>query len=209
MSNSNKKKPTDDAPHPAETVRAPVLSAPPTPGLMSADAGNMDKIRDILFGNQARDYEKRFIRMEQQLSQDAAELKEELLRRIDTLENYIKQEFSDINDRIKRESGDRSSGEKRLQADMEESFGTLNKKLILEEENLAKKSAELRAKILEQSKQLSTDLQNKFDLVSQNLKRAAEELDDAKVNRSDLSGFFLETAMRLSGDDAMGGLLKE
>ena len=39
---------------------------------------SVDKIRDILFGSQMRDYDKRFTRLEERLSQDAITLREEL-----------------------------------------------------------------------------------------------------------------------------------
>jgi DNA anti-recombination protein RmuC len=180
-------------------------------GSEMAEVGNMDKIRDILFGNQAKDYEKRFIRMENQLTQEARELKEELLKRIDSLEVYFKQEMKDINDRIKNESNERADSQKNIQTELKEVFESLTKKLLQEEENLAKKSTELRDQILEQSKQLTAEILSKSDHASSNLRQTARELDDAKVNRSDLSGFFLDLAMRLSGDDGMGlsGNLKE
>ncbi len=167
-------------------------------------AGNIDKIRDILFGNQAKDYEKRFVRMENQLIQESVELKEELLKRIDSLELYVKQEMKDINDRIKKESDERIVSDKDLHQALKESFETLNKKILQEETNLAEKSTELRDQILEQSKQLSAEIRSKADHASNSLKQTANELDDAKVNRSDLSGFFLELAMRLSGDQNLG-----
>lgn len=168
------------------------------------DVGNIDKIRDILFGNQVKDFEKRFIRMENHFVRESSELKEELLKRIDSLEIYVKQEMKDINDRIKNESNDRAISNKSIQQELKERFETLNKKLLEEEENLAKKSTELREQILEQSKQLNAEIRSKSDHASNNLKQTANELDDAKVNRSDLSGFFLELAMRLSGDDNNG-----
>lgn len=171
-----------------------------------AEAGNMDKIRDILFGNQAKDYEKRFIKMEARLAQEANELKEELLKRIDTLEIYIKQELKDINQRIKNESNERVDSQESIQRELKKGLEALTKKLLNEEENLAKKSTELRDQILEQSKQLSQEILTKYDQASGNLEQAAQELDTAKVNRSDLSGFFLELAMRLSGEDAAGSL---
>ncbi len=167
------------------------------------DAGNIDKIRDILFGHQTRDYEKRFTRMEHQVAQEAAELKTEMLKRIDSLENYVKQELKDLNQRLKNEAGERTDSQTMIQRDLKDAFETLNKKLLQEEENLAEKSSELRDQILEQSKQLSADLLAKFEQASGNLKTAAGELDDAKVNRSDLSGFFLDLAMRLSGDEGI------
>ncbi|MFH2093012.1 MAG: hypothetical protein ABIJ31_11670 [Pseudomonadota bacterium] len=169
-----------------------------------ADAGSMDKIRDILFGNQARDYENRFSKMEQQLTRDAAELKEELLKRIDALETYIKQEMSDINDRIKNESNERTDAHKLVQREIKDGLESLNKKLVHNEENLTKKSTALREQILEQSKALSTEILSKYDQTANNLKQASRQLDEAKVNRSDLSGFFLDIAMRLSGEDSVG-----
>jgi len=171
-----------------------------------AEVGNMDKIRDILFGNQAKDYEKRFVSMENRLAQEASELKEELIKRIDALEVYIKQEIKDINSRIKNESNERSDSHKIIQSELKQGVESLNKKLILEEENLAKKSTELRDQILDQSKQLSGEILFKYDHASKNLKQTAQHLDDAKVNRSDLSGFFLELAMRLSNDENKGPL---
>jgi len=194
---NNTRKPTDPDPSPHKNTM---------PGLGGdiADAGSMDKIRDILFGHQAKDYEKRFLKMENHLNQEVGELKDELLKRINTLEGYVKQEIKDIHQRIKNESNERVESEKTLHRELKEAVESLTKKLLNDEENLSKKSTELRDQILEQSKQFSSEILSKFDQATNNLKKAAQELDEAKVNRSDLSGFFLEIAMRLSGDDHIG-----
>jgi seryl-tRNA synthetase len=175
-------------------------------GNESAEVGNMDKIRDILFGNQAKDYEKRFATMEKRLAQEAGELKEELLKRIDALEIYTKQEIKDINARIKKESNERGDAHKKIQDELKQEVESLNKKIIEGEENLSKKSTELRDQILAQSKQLSEEILSRYDNASKNMKHTAQELDDAKVNRSDLSGFFLELAMRLSNEGNTGSV---
>ncbi|HCY84624.1 MAG TPA: hypothetical protein DHV36_05760 [Desulfobacteraceae bacterium] len=193
-----KKSSKDEAPEAAPAEPQAAKTAP-VPDI--ADAGSMDKIRDILFGNQARDYDKRFSRMENQLNQEAAALRQELLKRIDTLESYIKQEIKDINTRIKNENAERTESDAQIQKDLKEMFETLSKKLHQEEENLAERSAELREQILEQSKQLSNDISTKHEQATQSLKQAAMELDDAKMNRADLSGFLLDIAMRISGDE--------
>lgn len=170
------------------------------------EVGNMDKIRDILFGNQAKDYEKRFATMENRLGQEAGELKEELLKRIDALETYTKQEIKDINARIKNESNERVDAQKIIQDELKQGVESLNKKIVTGEENLAIKATELRDQILSQSKQLSEEILSRYDNASKNMKLTAQELDDAKVNRSDLSGFFLELAMRLSNDGNTGSV---
>lgn len=165
------------------------------------EVGNMDKIRDILFGNQAKDYEKRFVAMEARLAQEAGDLKTELLKRIDALEAYTKQEIRDLNTRIKNESNERVDSHKAIQDELKQGVDSLNKKLVQGEETLATKSTQLRDQILNQSKQLSEEILTKAENAAKNLKHTALELDDAKVNRSDLSGFFLELAMRLSSDE--------
>ncbi len=53
-------------------------------------SGNLDKIRDILFGAQAREHERRFAQLEQHLIREAADLRNDLKRRFETLEGYIK-----------------------------------------------------------------------------------------------------------------------
>ena len=49
------------------------------------DGANVDKIRDILFGSQMRDYEKRFSRLEERLTKAQDTLREDLKKRFDAL----------------------------------------------------------------------------------------------------------------------------
>ena len=193
-------------PNREKSPQLPISNDNSSVGNELTEVGNMDKIRDILFGNQAKDYEKRFAAMENRLGQEAVELKEELLKRIDALETYTKQEIKDINARIKNESKERVDSHKIIQDELKQGVESLNKKIVTGEENLAIKSTELRDQILSQSKQLSEEILSRYDNASKNMKLTAQELDDAKVNRSDLSGFFLELAMRLSNDGNPGSV---
>src|SRR5215212_4784716 len=72
-----------------------------TPSL--AEASNIDKIRDILFGVQMRDYEKRFTRLEERLLKESQDLRDETRRRFDSLEAFIKSEFAAVTDRLQSE----------------------------------------------------------------------------------------------------------
>ena len=55
--------------------------------------GNIDKVRDILFGGQMRDYERRFAKLEERLARDTAELKDEVKKRSDGADR-VRQERS-------------------------------------------------------------------------------------------------------------------
>jgi len=172
----------------------------PMVGSEAPDAANMDKIRDILFGNQARDYEKRLAQMDEKLTRETKDVREEILKRIDGLEIYIKKEMKALSERLKNEAGDRTAGDKELTKEFRDTSASLNKKIAQVEENLAKSSTDLRDHILDQSKRLSTEIQEKYEQTSKDLKRAVRDLGEAKVDRSALATLLTEVAMGLSGD---------
>ena len=48
------------------------------PQVIQTGAGNVDKIRDILFGSQMRDYETRFARLEETLAKEISDMLEKI-----------------------------------------------------------------------------------------------------------------------------------
>src|SRR5215813_12388102 len=75
-----------------------------------AEGGNIDKIRDILFGAQSRDIEKRILRLEERVAKETAALREDVNKRLEFLESYIKKEVDALTDRLKVEQTERSEG---------------------------------------------------------------------------------------------------
>src|ERR1700740_3851373 len=78
------------------------------------EGANVDKIRDILFGSQMRDYEKRFTRLEDTVTKAVETLREDMTKRLDTLSNYIKEETDSLGQRVKTEKSERAEGLKEL-----------------------------------------------------------------------------------------------
>ena len=75
--------------------------SPDRAGVAAQAGGNVDKIRDILFGSQMRDYEARFARLEETLVKETVEIRETSRRRFEQLESYIKREFETVQARFK------------------------------------------------------------------------------------------------------------
>jgi hypothetical protein len=172
------------------------------------DTGNVDKIRDILFGQQIREFEERFFKLEEKLSQETTKLRHETLRRLDSIETFIKSEMDSLAERLKHEAEQREQNEQNLRGDMKDSTMTLNKKIVKVEESLSHKSRDLREQILEQSKTLLEDMHKKYESASDQLAQAAGELQSKKVDRADLSEYFSELSLRLSGDDNLKSILE-
>ncbi|MDQ6990694.1 MAG: hypothetical protein Q9M11_03080 [Mariprofundaceae bacterium] len=166
----------------------------------SMETGNVDQIRDIIFGAQMRDYEKRFIRLEERLLSESNSLRGETNSRLDTLENYIKQEVSSLSDSISVERGEREDDTRHLSNELNKQSQEQDKKLSQLQQSSTQAQADLRDALLEQSKSLLTEIQNARNTLSASLDKSTEELRDDKADRRALADMFSEFAMRLNGD---------
>ena len=78
------------------------------------DGANVDKIRDLIFGSQMRDYEKRFTRLEERLAKAADALRDDMKKRFDALESFVGQEMESLGQRLKTEKSERAESLKDL-----------------------------------------------------------------------------------------------
>lgn len=166
------------------------------------DSGSVDKIRDILFGNQMRDFQRRFSQMEDHFAKATQDLRDETYKRLETLEKFFQKEQDTLKDRIKSEANQRENDDKKLQDDLKNTASSLKKDLSSAEEKFLELTSELRQQLLDQSKTLSKDIQHKHEQTSKMVHSTANGLDDAKLDRSTLSEYLIEMAMRISHHDA-------
>jgi DNA repair exonuclease SbcCD ATPase subunit len=164
------------------------------------EGANVDKIRDILFGSNMREYEKRFARLEERLTKSSDALRDDLKKRFDTLESYVREEMESNNQRLKAEKSERNEGLKELTRETRDSAKSLEKKLSQLEEQLSSTQADLRARILEQSKSLSNQIQKLKDELETALESEAETLRADKTDRAMLADLFTEMSMRLKDE---------
>jgi DNA anti-recombination protein RmuC len=184
--------------------KAEQTGKPPT-GDELGGTGNIDKIRDILFGVQMRDYEKRFARLEERLMKESSDLRDETRKRFDSLEAYIKQEMEALVQRFTAEQGARAESFEQLSQGIKETTRAFEKRAAQMDEQTAKGQRELRQQILDQSKSLNDEIRQKHQEMLQTIEREATELRTDKTDRSALAGLFTEVAMRLTNDFKIPG----
>lgn len=164
------------------------------------EGANVDKIRDILFGSQMRDYEKRFARLEENVNKAVDTLREDVAKRFDTLSGYVQQETESLSQRIKTEKSERADGLKELTREQKDAAKVLEKKLSQIEEQFADGQSELRSKILEHSKAVMNEIEKLRREAATALDREVETLRGEKTDRAALSDLFTEVALRLKND---------
>ena len=162
--------------------------------------GNVDKIRDILFGSQMRDFEQRLEATEKRLVDAIERMAKDMERRIDRLDKYARREVDKLSDQIKEErktrvaEGKNSAGELgNLTEQVESWFADVD-------EQLANESRELRNALHDQGEELTTQLREARGQLQDSLQKETAELKDDKLAREDLAALLTEVAMRLNKD---------
>lgn len=191
----------EQTPDPAIRVNFNPQARPEEP----EEAGKVDRIRDILFGSQMRDYDGRFQRLDERLAHDAAEARSEVQKRIEGLENFLKGEVQSLTNRLNVEQSDRGSALEKLAHDLAETARALDGKIKNLDEHTARELHNLREQLLEQSKALSSEIREKHDQMKAGLDHEAEQIRNAMTGRESLAEMLSEVALRLKNEFRVPG----
>jgi DNA repair exonuclease SbcCD ATPase subunit len=161
---------------------------------------NLDKVRDILFGTELREVERRFTRLEERLVKETNDLKDDMKKRLDALDLYMRNESDALAGRIKAESDERLESNSSLSRELKESAKSLDRRISSVDELLSKSQRELRQQMLDQHQRLSDDIRQKVDEVLAALARETGELRSDKADRATLASLLTEMAMRLTNE---------
>ncbi len=162
--------------------------------------GNVDKIRDILFGGQMRDYEQRFRRMEENLARETAEIREMTRQQLDSLEEYIKKEFESQSHRLRAERDERNQHLEQHGRDLRDLNQNISRRLAETNDQQAETSRAIREEILSRSNNLLQELRHKHQESASAVDRYVSELRNDKADRATIAALLTEMAMRLTGD---------
>jgi len=170
--------------------------------------GNIDKVRDILFGGQMRDYERRFARLEERLIQETSELKDDVRKRLAALEQFVRQETESLSERIRAEQEERSDATRDLAQDARTSAKAFEKKAGQLDDTISRVQRELRQQLLELHQNMNDDVRSKIDDVLGRLQQESNVLRNDKADRATLAALLTEMAMRLTNELSIPGIDK-
>lgn len=171
-----------------------------------AEGGNINKIRDILFGGQMRDYDRRFVRLEERVGKEMNDLRDESRKRIDSLETFFRKEIDALSVRVIGEQNIRTDAVRELVQGLKDLSVNFDRKLSQMGEQNNRNDSELRQQLLEQSKVIREEIQGRYSELLKAIDREAVELRHEKTDRTALSEMFTELAMRLNNDMRLPGV---
>ena len=172
---------------------APAAAEEPSP----EEGGNVDKIRDILFGRQMVDYDGRFAKLEEKLNREAAALRDEVRSRMDTLDGYVRQEIETLTRKLETEKRERI-----------DAVGDITREVRTDRERFAQRVDEIgsgteddvrnvRQQLLDEASRIRESLQSKADDLVRALDQHVDTLQDQKADRRALAAMLADVAARL------------
>ena len=169
-------------------------------GADGAQDRNVDQIRDILFGGQMRDYERRFQEFNQRLEAELVRMRDAQEKRLAQIDKRVDDQLEKIGKLLRQEIQDRNHSiddlESRLQQASRTARGEVAASLDAHAHELAATDERLRGVVADMHKAA----QARAGEVEAAMARLGGELRDEKVGREDLAELLAELALRLKGD---------
>lgn len=165
---------------------------------MSKEAESISKIRDILFGNNLTELEKRFTKTESFLREEISSLDEKLVQYIEEFKKATKSELDEHDDRLRILKSESQTGIENLQEEMNQLQVLVkqhDEKLISEIQSMKNWLSEQNDKLIQQQKKQLTELKTQmFSLI--------DDLRQAKLDRSALAVLLSEIAVQLVDEES-------
>ncbi|WHZ23666.1 MAG: hypothetical protein OJF47_002778 [Nitrospira sp.] len=166
----------------------------------SSEGKNLDKIRDILFGAQVRDHERRFTKLEAQLLAEAVQLRNDLKQRFDQLEQHIRKEVETLTAHLTNERHTRAASVDRMTKELESLAGVLQSSTAALQDQSEQAHRNLRNDLQSEATALREDFGHKHTELSAAVETAVQRLSAQKTDRASLAALFQELSQRLSDD---------
>jgi ketosteroid isomerase-like protein len=186
---------------PADTITESAALSSAAPG----GAASLEKVRDILFGHQMREVDRRFARLEERIAKDSRDLKDEIKRRLDACEQFVKGETESLSGQLRTEQAERADSDAKQARELADTARAFERRTSTLDDQQSRNQREIRQQLLEQHQRLSDDLRQKVDEVLAALAREADELRHDKTDRQALAALLKEMAMRLTDEFRIPG----
>jgi DNA anti-recombination protein RmuC len=184
---------------PSEQNKLAGHSANPVVVVESRD-NNVDKIRDILFGSQARDFELRLGQLEARLIQASDEIRHDFDARLLQLDTFTRKETERLTARYQQERDSRTEETRDLERAQISLQKESTKRFSDLDDQFARESKDLREQIQQLQRQLHDALVRTGTEMRSHLDTESRRLQGDKVGRDDLADLMSELALRLRGE---------
>lgn len=172
------------------------------PVLDNSESDNVDKIRDILFGNQMREFDRKYDRLEERIAGDFADLRKENANQFDSLQTFVESEIEILASKLAAEENARIEDVDSLESQLKKSVKQIDKKIADLNKIIENQSREINQKILKQSQDFHAEMNSQFESARKRMDSYKNELSSGKVDKSALAEMLNALALQINADDS-------
>ncbi len=168
----------------------------PVPGDGSSEEGSLDKVRDILFGAQSREFANRFRQLENRLLEENRQLRQELIQSVSDLKGQMSQEVEKVIATVSEE-----------QTQRENTHEELGRMMNAMQAELSQRINDVAQQAVQQFHTLGMDVQRQQDEMAEYRQtcsrvesehhQAVQTLQADKADRAALAEMLMDVAVRL------------
>ncbi|KQY26691.1 hypothetical protein [Rhizobium sp. Root482] len=170
----------------------------------SGDAVGVDKIRDLLFGNQMQDYDRRFSKLEDRLSQRFKDVESEAKRNLETYESNAKKQVESLSAQLRSEKDARAEADKEIDRNLREHNQALEKQVRALSDQLSELERDVADRISRSDHLLREEIKQKYENIQMLMEKMFSDLSNVKTDRNLLAGLFVEVAKCINQDSGGG-----
>ncbi len=168
-----------------------------TAEVINPGLGDIEKVRDILFGKYVSNFEERFAQLEQRLEADVETLKSRLSEKLESMDDAVNQSLKRLDDQIAKEQKNRDSELRSLQNVLSEAESALQHSIAAMEDQANQDLSAVRASLEESHQELLDQTLSVQAQLLGELENQKEELQGDKVGRQALALMLDEVAVKL------------
>jgi len=162
---------------------------------------NVDKIRDILFGNQMRELDRKFAQLEDRIASDFSAMRKESSNQVESLQSFVESEIEILTSKLTSEEKTRTAQLDDVDDEIKKSARQINEKIAELVKSLDKQSRDTNQKILKQSQDFSGELTGQMDQTRKRMDGYNQELTLGKVDKTALAEMLSSLALQLNQED--------
>ncbi|MBD2770821.1 hypothetical protein ICL16_01440 [Iningainema sp. BLCCT55] len=163
--------------------------------------GNIDQIRDIIFGAQQREYENRMSKLESDISL----LQQEMRSHIEQLKANLTTEFKAAFEALEKKHKSLSLSNQEEAADLRQIVERLNKKFSNTvqslDEALDTQTTSIRSELGQTKTKLQDDVMGLRNLILEEIERRFSQLRETKVSKDDMAEILFALGMGIKGTE--------
>jgi len=164
------------------------------------DAVGVDKIRDLLFGNQMQDYDRRFSKLEERFLQRFKDVESEAKRNLEMYESNAKKQVESLAAQLRSEKDARAEADKEIDRNLREQNQALEKQVRALSDQLSELERDVADRINRSDHLLREEIKQKNESIQMLMEKMFSDLSNVKTDRNLLAGLFIEVAKCINQD---------